>query len=131
MSDAPSIEGLPFEIAGIETSDAKLELTYRNEVGNSVTRRVYRQAGDSIHEVDAEWMFNYRTGQWEQVRDFTREHDLAEDGTTLLGDGSGWSGAGRAWKQWFTEWHFKRLNLRYPEQISEPPSSTVQQAATA
>lgn len=131
MSDRPSTDGLPFEIAGVEESADELVLTYRNEIGNSVTRRTYRRAGTSVHETDCEFMFNYQRGQWEQVHEFTRGYDLAEDEMTLVGDGSGWDGAGRRWKSWFKERHFTRLGIRYQDQIPDCPDSASQQPVSA
>jgi hypothetical protein len=121
MTDQPSTESLPFDVNGVEEGDGTLELTYRNEIGNSVTRRTYQHAGDTVHETDGEWMFNYRTGEWERVHQFTREYELADDSETLVGDGSGWDGAGQAWKEWFKQRHFTRLEIRYQhDTIPEP-----------
>jgi hypothetical protein len=125
MTDKPSTETLPFEVAGVEEGEDILELTYRNEIGNSVTRRTYRRAGDSVHETDEEWMFNYRTGEWERVHQFTREYELDDDGDTLVGDGSGWDGAGRSWRDWFKARHFKRLEIRY-QHDTIPDAETAQ-----
>lgn len=129
MSEKPPIDSLPFDVTGVDENGDTLELTYRNELGNSVTRRTYRRAGTSIHERDSEWMYNYQREQWEQTHEFTREYDLAEDEATLVGDGSGWDGAGRQWKEWFTERHFERLTIRYQDSVLESSDSAPQQPA--
>lgn len=132
MSEKPSVDDLPFEIDGVDEDADSLELTYRNETGNSVARRQYHRAGDTVHETDAEWMFNFRKDCWERVRHFTREYDLADDHETLVGDGSGWDGAGRSWKEWFKQRHRTRLQLRYRhDTIPDEPESNTQQAAIA
>lgn len=132
MSEKPSIDGLPFEIDGVEEGADSLELTYRNETGNRVTRRRYRHAGETVHETDEEWAYNFRKGAWECVRDFTREYDLATDQETLVGDNSGWDGAGRPWKEWFRQRHFERLRLRYRhDTIPDKLGAGSQQAAVA
>lgn len=133
MTEQPSTDSLPFEVAGVEEDEGSLALTYRNEIGNSVTRRTYRHAGDSVHETDEEWMFNFQTGEWERVHQFTCEYDLADDETTLVGDGSGWDGAGKAWKQWFKHRHVERLGIRYRhDTIPELEAETAtQQPAVA
>lgn len=113
MTEQPPTDSLPFEVTGVEEDGESLDLTYRNEIGNSVTRRTYRHAGDSVYESDEEWMFNFKTGEWERVHQFTREYDLADDETTLVGDGSGWDGTGKAWKEWFKHRHVNRLGIRY------------------
>jgi len=127
MTDEPPTDSLPFEITGVEEDDNELVLSYRNEIGNSVTRRKYRHDGESVHETDEEWMFNYRTGEWERVHQFTREYDVADDGETLVGDGSGWDGAGRVWTEWFKARHFDRLGIRY--QHDEIPDAGSGQGA--
>lgn len=133
MAEKPPIDSLPFEINGVEEGEESLELTYRNETGNSVTRRTYHHTGNSVRETDEEWMFNFRTGEWERVHQFTHEYELADDETTLVGDGSGWDGAGRAWKGWFKQRHFARLNIRYQyDSIPEPEcESAARQPALA
>jgi len=132
MSEKPSTDDLPFAINGIDEGEDSLKLTYRNEIGNCVTRRQYQLAGNTVHETDAEWMFNFLKGCWERVRHFTREYDLADDQQTLVGDGSGWDGAGRSWKAWFKERHLKRLRLRYRyDTIPDKPESNTQQTAIA
>lgn len=127
MSGEPPTSSLPFEISGIKEEDDSLVLTYRNEMGNSVTRRSYQHAGDTVRETDEERMFNYRTGEWERVHQFTHEYKLADDGTTLVGDGSGWNGAGRPWKEWFKHRHFTRLGIRYPHDTV--PEAKAEQTA--
>lgn len=128
MSSQPSLSGLPFEIAGVEERDSTLELTYQSETGASVTRRTYRRTGDAVRETDAEWMFNFRTDEWGCIHRFTHEYDVADDGT-LLGDGSGWDGAGRDWRAWFVERHFERLEIRYQyDTIPEPDAGQTGQS---
>jgi len=89
-------------------------------------------AGETAHETDEEWAYNFRKGPWECVRDFTREYDLVTDQETLVGDNSGWDGAGRPWKEWFRQRHFERLRLRYRhDTIPDKLGAGSQQAAVA
>jgi len=91
-----------------------LELSYENDRGNARVTREYVNHGTYVREVETEEMYNYTTEQWETTCQFTRDYDLAEDGETLEGDGSNWSGTNRNWKEWFQERHRERIKIRFP-----------------
>jgi hypothetical protein len=92
----------------------KLELSYENNRGNARVTREYYNYGSHVQEVETEELFNYTTEEWETSRQYTRRYELADDGETLLGDGSGWSGANKNWEEWFEQRHQERTELRFP-----------------
>lgn len=95
-------------------SEVDLRLSYKNEAENTIVTRKYINQGSFIREIDQEYMYNYTENQWEVVNRFVHTYDLADDGETLLGDGSNWKGTGQQWREWFTHRHYYRLSLRFP-----------------
>jgi hypothetical protein len=129
MTDKPSIESLPFEVNGVENDDGVLELTYRNEIGNSITRRTYHKSNGIVHESDQEWMYDYVQEKWKLSHQFTRDYELGPNNERLVGDGSGWDGTGKKWRSWFKRRHLERLKIRYRhDAIPEYQASNPQAA---
>jgi|AntDeeMetageno50_2_1112565.scaffolds.fasta_scaffold00923_9 hypothetical protein len=128
QSNSPTPES-PADTDFDETDDSSLRLSYQNEIGNAIVIRKYQNHTEFVRETDEEWMYNYRLGEWECVHRFVHDYDLSDDGETLAGDGSNWRGTARNWSEWFTQRHYERLPIRFPN--DEPPKSPDEHDAVA
>lgn len=114
-AQSTEIPSPPVEVNGIDRSEDELILTYQNEAGSTVVRRVIKNTGEEITSRDEEYIYNYTDEEWELTHSPPAyKHNLADDGETLIGDGSNWDGVGHEWKSWFIKRHFYRLTLRFP-----------------
>lgn len=118
-----SIPKPPVEVTKVEQTENTLRLTYLNENENIVVERIFKKIeGGKIFEKDREIAYSYVDNEWSETHCFTREYTLYNDGKTLKGDTSNWTGRGENWRRYFLYRHYKRLSLRFPnDKIEHSP----------
>lgn len=104
----------PVAVNGIKQDESEIVLTYRNDAGNVVVKRTYRNTGETIASTSTEYMYNYTNEEWDTVHSHSWTYDLYSDGKTLKGDESNWDGKGRHWRKYAIHQHYKRIGLRFP-----------------
>lgn len=102
-----------------DSFDDRVDFAYENESGDTRVHHSWVKSGDTVLFYDIESQFTYVDEEWQVVNRFTREYDLHRGTDMLVGDGSGWDGARRNWREWAEKQFNKSVELRFQTDYSD------------